>query len=529
MQSLAITNGLVWTGSREAEAVLVTDGRVRAVGSNEDVLGAAPPDATIVDVEGRRVVPGLIDSHTHFVRAGLTWNDVVRWDDISSLAEGLERIRLATRRMSPGSWIRVMGGWHPGMLAERRGPTRADLDEAAPHHPVYVQLLYEEAVVNSVALRSAFPDPASVEGVELSEDGSPTGRLLRPAAFRAVIERFEQPSLDGQVASTEALGRDFASLGVTGVIDPGGFGVTPDSYHALFAAHRTGRLPVRVRLYLVPSAPGRELDDVRTWVRYIHPRFGDDMVSYIGMGEVLAFGCHDMEGVRPHRVTEEAKRLLAEITRLLVVHDWPIHLHAILDETISEVLEVWEEIDRERPISGRRFSLAHAEPIGDTNLRRAARLGLGIAVQDRLIFRAADSARMWGEDVLRRSPPLRDILELGIPLGAGTDATVVAPHDPWRCIWWLVTGESLDGAPPRDPRHRLTVTEALTAYTVGSAWFSFEEGKRGMLEPGYLADLAVLDRDPFRIPPDSLPGTRSALTLVGGQPVYVSAAFSGLT
>lgn len=517
-ESLALVNGRVWTGRREAEAVAILHGQVTAVGTTREVLESVPPGAVTIDVEGRRVIPGLIDSHVHFVRAGLTWNRVVRWDDVSTLREGLDRIERAAQIQPPGTWIRVLGGWHPGRFAENRGPTKQELDRVAPNHPVYVQLLYEEAVLNSRALAEV--------GTELDAEGTVTGRIRGVANFRRVLARFDPP--EEEVSSTEALGVDFASYGVTGVIDPGGFGVVPESYSALFRAHRQDRLPIRVRLYLVPSAPGYELEDARNWVRYIHPRFGDPMLGYVGMGEILAFGCHDMEGVEPHRVTEDAKRLLEEITRLLVAHDWPIHLHAILDETISAVLDVWEEVDRDVPLAGRRFSLAHAEPIGSDSLRRAARLGLGIAIQDRLIFRAADSAKLWGEEVLREAPPLRDILELGIPLGAGTDATVVAPHNPWLCIWWLVTGESVDGAPPRHPRHRLTVAEALTAYTTGSAWFSFEEDRRGLLEPGYWADVAVLDRDPFTTPPSDLENVRSDLTIVGARPVYASAAFSGL-
>lgn len=145
-----------------------------------------------------------------------------------------------------------------------------------------------------------------------------------------------------------------------------------------------------------------------------------------------------------------------------------------------------------------------------------------------MIFRSADSAAFWGDQVALDAPPLRDILDLGIPLGAGTDATVVASHDPWQCVHWLVSGESVDGAPPRAKRHRLTMEEAIAAYTSGSAWFSLDEHKRGTLKPGMLADLAVLSADPFTAHPGDITQTRSDLTMVGGNIVYATGPFAGL-
>lgn len=521
---LVVTGGPVWTGHRHVEAVGLSHGTVVAAGLRSDVSDQLP-DAEVLDVEGRRVIPGLIDSHVHVLRAGVTWNQTVRWDDITSLADGLDRIRAAAARQPEGSWVRVLGGWHPGRVAEGRGPTRADLDEAAGSHPAYVQLLYEEGTLNSAGLERLLSE-GDVPGVEIDDGGQPTGRISGPVAFGRVLSMFDRPTIADQEASTRALVGDFAQLGVTGAMDPGGFGITPESYNAMFSLWRGGDLGMRIRLYLVPTTRGDELADIRQWVRYIQPGFGDDMLRYVGMGEIVSFGCHDMEGVRPFEVSEEARRELLEISDLLAAHNWPIHLHAIFDTTISAVLDAWEEVDRRHGLPGRRFSLAHAEPIGRRSLERVRELGVGLAIQNRLMFRSADSAALWGDDVAANSPPLGDILALGIPLGAGTDATVVTPHNPWLALWWLVTGESFDGALPRAERHRLTVEQALTAYTRGSAWFSFDEASRGHLEPGALADLAVLDADPFALEPDALPEVRSELTLVGGLRTHVGDAFA---
>lgn len=521
-----VVGGPIWTGRRTVEAVGIADGRIVAAGDRDEVSAVLRPGYRELDLEGKRAIPGLIDSHVHVLRAGLTWNHTVRWDDLTSLEEGLARIRAAATERPDGAWLRVLGGWHPGRFREGRGPTPSELDAVAGDHPAYVQLLYEEGVLNSKGLELLLAD-GDVPGVERYADGHPTGRIHGAAAFARVLSLFEKPTRPEEAASTRSLLRDLAAAGVTGVIDPGGFGITPESYTTMFDLWRRGDLGMRVRLYLVPGTRGDELADVRWWVRYVQPGFGDDMLRYVGMGEILAFGCHDMEGVRPFQVTAEAKAELAEISHLLAAHGWPVHMHAILDTTISDVLDVWEEVDERHGLAGRRFSLAHAEPIGRTNLQRVKDLGIGLAIQNRLIYRAADSAALWGDEVASNSPPLGDILSLGIPLGAGTDATVVTPHDPWLAIWWLVTGQSFDGAPPRAERHRLSVEQALTAYTTGSAWFSFEEDSRGYLEPGARADLAVLDVDPFDIEADRLPEIGSELTLLGGEPTYVGAPFAG--
>lgn len=529
--ALLLVSGRIWTGRGEVEALAVRNGRVAAVGTREEARAAVGPDADVIDLGGRRVIPGLIDSHTHVVRAGLSWNDLVRWDDVRSLREGLERVAAAAARGPEGAWVRVLGGWHPGRFAEGRGPTREELDEAGAGRPVYVQLLYEEGLLNTTGIRAVELglEDLPPEGVERDDaTGYPTGRVRGGHAFAHVLRHVPPADVEAQVASTRALMADFNALGVTAVTDPGGIGVVPETYRAVFEVWRRGLSTLRTRLYLVPGERGRELEQVRDWARHVQPGFGDPWLRYVGMGEILSFGCHDMEGVRPFEVSAAAKAELSEISRLLLERGWPVHLHAILDTTISAVLDVWEELDAEFGLAGRRFSLAHAEAIGEENLRRVAALGVGIAVQNRLMFRSADSAALWGDEVAGSAPPLRRMLDLGIPVGAGTDATVVTPHNPWECLWWLVTGRSFDGAPPRRAEHRLSREEALRLYTEGSAWFSFDEKEQGTLDPGRWADLAVLSDDYFGVPDDEIASLRSELTLVGGRVVHAGPPFAGL-
>lgn len=515
----------------DCAALAIRNGRVAVVGDRDEVMASSGPSTTVIDLDGRRVVPGLIDSHLHLVRAGATWNERPDWTGLPSLGDALATVTAAAAGRPAGSWIAVVGGWHPGQFVEQRGPTPDELTAAAPEHPVYVQLLYEEATLNAAGVEASkiiagSPDPPK-SSFERDATGRPTGRARGRGAFAHCLQLIGEPSFEAQVEGTDAFMRRLNAVGITGVIDPGGGSVGPGSYKALFELWRRGPLRVRTRLYLSNSSTeaGQEIEQTREYLRYVHAGFGDDSLRFVGMGEKLINGYGDGEGLEPLEVTAESRAALLEVTHLLLEHGWPAHLHAIRDATISAVLDVWEEVDAVVPLAGRRFSLAHADAVSERDLHRIKKLGLGIAVQDRLVFRSADSARAWGAEVAAGAPPLRRMLELGIPVGAGTDATAVTSYNPWLSIWWMVTGKSLDGAPPRRAEHRLSRLEALHAYTAGSAWFSFDDAERGTLEPGRLADLAVLSDDYLAVDDDEIPNLRSVLTLVGGRPVHHDPAF----
>lgn len=524
---LLLTNGRVHTGvegAAPAEAVAITANRVVAVGSAQQLSDRVDADTTVRDVGGRRVIPGLIDSHLHFGRAGLTWDQQVDWSDVTSLEQGLAAIEQAAAQQPPGTWIPVLGGWHPHVFPEGRGPTPEELTEVAPDHPAYVQLLYESAVLNGAGLETVgidadTPDPPG-GSFDRDDHGHPTGHLRGVGAFGRVVATIGRPGFEDQIASLRSFARRLNELGLTGVIDPGGMGMDPTAYRALHELRQRDELTLRTSLYLMPSQGGGEVEQLEGYVKHLFPGFGDEFLKVVGMGEILHFGCTDLEGVGPFEISEEARAELLEITLLAVRNRWPVHLHAVLPSTIDTVLSVWEEAAAQVPRGEARFSLAHAEPISDRDLDRVAALAAGIAVQDRMVFRGADSAEFWGEEIFRRSPPLRSILDRGIPLGAGTDATVVSPYDPWRSLWWLVTGRSLDGGRPRDPSQCLTREEALRAYTQGSAWFSYDEDDRGTLEPGKLADVAVLSADYLEVADEDIPAITSVLTVVDGRIVH---------
>lgn len=528
-----VRGGRVWTGPGSLgpdapTAVAIHDARILAVGDDATVSALAGPATRIVEAEGRRVVPGLIDSHLHLVRAGLTWSVSVDWSGARSLREALAAVADRVAATPPGAWVRVVGGWGPGQFDEGRMPTVAELDAISDDHPIYVQYLYESALVNRAGRRAigmvrGADDPPG-GSFDRGPDGEPTGVCRGVGAFSACLAAAGRPDHEAQVASTAELMRRLNRCGITGVIDPGGMGMTPESYRPIHELWRRGGMTVRTRLYLMPRTPGAERQEVLDDIRRLHPGFGDDWLRLVGAGEMVSFGFFDLEGVRPFEVTDEGAALLEELLEELLGAGWSIHLHAVMTRTITRMLDVIERVLARVPIDPARVrvSLAHIEPITDDDLDRMARLGIGAGIQDRMVLRAADSAEVWGEDVVRRSPPLRGMLDRGIVVGGGTDATAVSSYDPWRSLWWLVTGRTQDGGPVRDPRWNMTREEALTAYTSGSAWLSLDEHRRGRIEPGMLADLAILTDDYFEVSEDDIPAIESFVTIVGGDVVHAA-------
>jgi predicted amidohydrolase YtcJ len=531
-------NGAVWAGGEVAAlprptALAVGRGRVVALGTDREISELAAAGTPFVDLGGRRVVPGLIDGHIHAVRAGATWADELHWSGLPDVRAALASIADAAARARPGEWICAVGGWHPCQLAEGRSPTREELDSVSGDHPVYVQALYDHAVLNSEALRRTGIDRLTADPpggrVERAADGRPTGRISGLGAFSLCLAAVPVRSREEEWAGLAAMVRELHATGLTGLVDPGGFQMTARRYDALFDVWRRGDLHMRMRLFLSAVDAGQEVGELTGWLEHGQSRFGDDMLQIIGLGEVVHFGCHDFEGLEPFEITEDACREFEEISRRAARRGWPVHVHAVLDSTIDRILDAWEKVDAEIPLAALRFSLAHADRIGPRNIARVRELGVGVVLDDHLVYKADASRRAWGDDAIHESPPIGDLLAAGVPLAAGTDATRASSYSPWLALWWLVGGRSLDGVARRPTAHRLSRAGALAAYTSGSAWLSFEERDRGHLHPGARADFAVLDRDYFTVSEDEIPSVSSVLTVVGGDVVHSSGAVAPAT
>ena len=534
---LLLTGGRIATfadpdqGPAEAQSIAVAGGRVIAVGSDVELAHYAPLAAQVIDLGGRRVIPGLNDAHIHAMRGGVSWTRTVHWEDVRSLAEGLDLIREDARRRAPGEWVSVVGGWHSRQLAEGRAPTRAELDEAAPDNPVYVQELYDRGVVSTAGLAACgwtddSPDPA--RGALLrDDDGRLTGELRGVGAF-AVPLGLALAGPDGQgEEGILAMNAVLARHGLTGVVDAGGLLVTPRDYVPLYAVWRRGELDVRTRLFISAWTRGGEVDDIDRLTSLVQAGNGDGMLRIAGVGEIPHLGCHDMEGLDPFEMTDASHRELVEIVRLCAERGWRMSIHAVLDDTLGRVLDAWEEVERETGlVAGRGFSIVHADEATRENLERIAKLEAGILVQSRLVLKGADYVEAWGPEATASAPPIGDMRELGIIIGAGTDATRANWFSPWSAIWWLVTGGTVDGSGVRDERHRMSRLEALAAYTRDAAWFTGEQEHRGRILPGYDADLCVPTADPLECGDDELRGILSDLTVMAGRITHDSGALA---
>lgn len=538
---LVLHNARIWTGLGCPEhdgptAIAITRDEVAAVGTESDVAGWTSTRTTVIDVAGRRVVPGLIDSHIHAVRAGISYLDELDWTEVRSVSDALNSIREAAARRPEGQWIPVLGGWHPTQFRdEKRMPAPAELTAAAPRHPVFVHPLYghdDHAVLNDAGLAALalLEDGDAPDGAELGRnpDGSLDGTVRGVAFYQHVASVALRPTHERAVESTHAFFRRLAALGLTGVIDAGGLGMAPEKYRAIRALWRAGGLPIRVRLNHGAVTRGAEAREVATWLDVLDPGFGDDLLTVLGVGEVLHFGCHDWEGMTPFSIDAASYDELVETLRSAAERRWPLTIHAILDASIARVLDAMEEIDREHPVAALRWNICHAECASLDSLNRVKSLGIGLALQGRLGQKAGVCGGRWGDDVVRHAPPLGDIRARGIPFGAGTDSTRGASYNPWQALWWFVTGRSVDDGPRRDPEHRLDRATALEAYTRGSAWLSFEDDRRGVLRAGADADLAVLSQDYFTVPDDDIASTTADLTVVAGRVVHRTAAFDAV-
>jgi predicted amidohydrolase YtcJ len=520
------------------EAIAISHGKVAAIGGNEQILRLRGPATRIIDGRGRTVIPGLNDSHMHPIRGGLNYNLELRWDGVPSLADALRMLKEQAARTPAPQWVRVIGGWTEFQFAEGRMPTLDEINAAAPETPVFVMHLYDRALLNGAALRAVGYDKHAPDfpGGEVQRDrhGNPTGLLIaKPNAniLYSTLAKGPKLSREDQRNSSRLFFRELNRFGITSVIDAGGgFQDYPDDYGVVNELHRDGELSVRLAYNLFTQKPKHELVDFASWTKMTKPGDGDDFYRLNGAGEMLVFSAADFEDFlvpRPDMLPVMESELKAVI-RHLVENRWPFRLHATYNETIERALSVYEEVNREIPFNGLHWFFDHCETISDRNIERVKALGGGIAVQNRMAFQGEYFVERYGAQQAKRTPPIRRMLEIGVPVGAGTDATRVSSYNPYLSLYWLITGKTIGGLGLYPKENRLDRAEALKLYTKGSSWFSTEDGKKGALAPGQLADLAVLSADYFSIPDEEIKQLESVLTIVGGKIVYATEEFSKL-
>jgi predicted amidohydrolase YtcJ len=520
------------------EAVAITAGTISATGTDEEILRLRGPMTTVIDGNRRTVIPGLNDSHMHPIRGGLNFNLELRWDGVPSLADALRMLKEQAARTPAPQWVRVVGGWTEFQFAERRMPTLDEINSVSPDTPVFVMHLYDRVLLNRAALRAVgytkdTPDPVGGE-IQRDRQGNPTGLLLaKPNAniLYSTLAKGPRLSREDQLNSSRLFFRELNRFGITSAIDAGGgFQNYPDDYGVVNELHKNGELSIRLAYNLFTQKPKQELADFQNWTKLTKPGAGDDFYRVNGAGEMLVFSAADFEDFlqpRPDMAPVMESELKAVIHHL-AENRWPFRMHATYDETISRALNVYEEVNREIPFDGLHWFFDHCETISDRNIERIKSLGGGIAVQNRMAFQGEYFVDRYGSQQAKRTPPIQRMLEMGVPVGAGTDATRVSSYNPFLSLYWLVTGKTIGGLSLYPEENRFDRAKALELYTVGSSWFSTEDGKKGSLAQGQLADLAALSSDYFSIPEEEIKNLESVLTIVGGKVVYAADEFLSL-
>jgi len=518
----------------EAQAIAISEGKVIAVDDNDKIMKMSTATTKVIDLNGRRVIPGLNDSHLHLIRGGLHYNMELRWEGVPSVSDALRLLKEQAENTPAPQWVRVVGGWNEFQFVERRLPSLDEINKAAPDTPVFILHLYAKAMLNRAALDALgfnkdTPDPPGGT-IQRNEKGEPTGLLLAtPSAMILYSTLGKAPILerDDQINSTRHFMRELNRLGITSLIDAGGGGQNyPEDYDVIQHLHQKEQMTVRVAYNLFAQKAGQEYQDYQKWTEMTFPGDGDAYLQMNGAGENLTWSAADFENFLEPRpeLTKGMDAELERIVELLAEKKWPFRIHATYDESIERFLNVFEQVNERKPFATR-FIIDHAETVSEKNIERIGALGGGIAIQHRMAFQGEYFVNRYGADAAKATPPVKKMIELGVPVGAGTDATRVASYNPWVCLYWLTTGKTVGGLPLYDEKTLLDRQTALKLWTKGSAWFSGESSLKGALKQGELADLVVLSDDYFSIDPEEIKNIESVMTVLGGKIVYAAAEF----
>ena len=483
-----------------AEAVAIKDSRIIAVGDNEAVAKFVGESTKVIELQGRTVIPGLIDNHMHFIRAAQRWNMQARIDGVNSRARALEIIAEKAASMEPGEWVMVQCGWRENQFADQPGGfTLEELDAAVPNNPLFLQITYQTVYANTLALEAVGVSPS--EGAKHS-----AGPLVSPAPPYGLFNE-QMPVVSDQQLQQNLL--DFIHVlnksGLTSVYD---VGRPPEGDITLLdRMSEAGPLDIRAWHTLKYQAFDAEGADAAVeLVNSSEPDSGDDYLGLLGLGEHIYLPFFDLPG-RTEPYGDDVVAELMKISMAAAKRGFHIHEHTMLDQTVQTYLTPLEVLNETIPLAPLRWTLAHVFTISDESIKRAKALGLTFAVH---------SVSMFAPPALQ--PPIRAIEDSGVVWGLGSDATIVAPYQPFITLGWVVSGKSINGETVID--EPVTREEALIAHTRSNAYLMFREDDLGTLEVGKLADLVVLDRDYMSVPADEIFDIAPVLTMVGGRVVF---------
>ena len=538
-------NGKILTVDEDfsvVQALAVTGNRISAVGSDEEVGALAGAGTRVIDLEGRTAIPGLIDNHNHLIFNAPTWPNGVRLGRVRTRAEALERIAEKAAELGPGDGpehiVFAIGGWNPVQFTDdQREFTREELDAVAPDNPVYTQISWGTAVLNTKAMElggitNDMPDPGPETGGRIwrDADGNVTGKFTGSIFLKWQLRPlFPEVTGETAVAGLKAEIADYLKLGVTTSMTYNG-PEFPEAGLEYIREHLADTGELDMRIYYPPhfdrnvsAWTPEEVPGIVEGLGIHKPFTGPEMYQMLHFGEHVYLPVSDTYGMGDRPYPDDMMEQFRAIATAAAQHGWQVNEHVNRDITVNQMLDIYEEINETWPITHLRWRFEHAQGLSQATIERAKALGMAVALHSSAAMSSPQTrngnptraALLAKQD----APPIRWYQDSGIPFGLGSDAQVVAHDSPFFTLYWVVSGKDTAGQPYF--RHgTLTREEALIAHTRSNAWLMHKEDLLGTLEVGKLADFVVLDRDYLTIPADEIRNLNSVLTMVDGRVVY---------
>lgn len=503
------------------QALAIKNQRIVATGSNEEIRKLADANTKVIDVQGRTVIPGLIDNHSHWIRAAE--HDELRLDGVTARAQALQMITARARIARPGEWIAVLGGWSEEQFTdEASGFPLAELDRIAPDTPVALQSVYRHVFLNSAGLRAAkidenTPNPPGGT-IEKDANGRLTGMVRGAGGVAFVAAKIPKLQDEARMANARKLVTYLNSLGVTAWGDAGGRGVDAGHYEPYRRLAERNELDARVFWTTIRQPrTAEQVDRVLAEIPALKPFQGNDYFDHLGWGETVYAPLTTQLLRKGGNTGSGDMAQMMRIVRALADRGIYLNSHVEMVNVIDAFLDQYEALNRDRPIKGLRWSFSHLDQIDDAQLQRMKRLGMTAQIHSRPLIQGVLMHRVHGEAAWDM-PPFRRVQDSGIVWGLGSDATAVTTSNPFFTLGFAVTGKMVGGHHVN--RQSITREEALIAHTRNNAYILFQDGNLGALQKGRYADLLVLDRDYLTVPADEIKDIRPVLTMVGGKTVY---------
>lgn len=529
---MILYNGKILTVDKDfciAEAVAIRDGKFIVVGTHNDVRKLAGPSTELINLYGKTVVPGLIDSHLHQLSAAQNLN-LVQLYNAKTMADVVKAIEEKVAAIEPGEWVISSSNWHESLLEEGRLPTKWDLDPVSPSNPVVIKRGGHVVAANSYALQLAgiTKDTSDPEGgvIVRNESGEPTGVLFEKATY-LVNQLVPTVNYDEKVQLLQDMMGELNSYGITGVTEPGLKGEDILAYYDIWGKNNmTVRTSVLYRL--------NNLNDVKFATSAYTPGFGDNMLNIAGLKYLADGGVEGGYLKDPYQIVPgeqldpnyRGKLLMPpggmpefdEMMNLAAAKGWQVQVHVVGDAAVEAVVDSFERANNNTPIKDLRWALMHIFLPSPENINKMKDIGIIATAQDHPLLLGYNQVRYWGMDRAANAIPIRTLLDNGIMVGGGTDAPVL-PWNPFLSIWWMATRGTLTSG-TLGPDEAISREEALYLYTMGSAYTQFKENKVGSIEAGKLADLVVLSDDILTVPDEKLKDLQALTTIVGGKVVF---------